>query len=278
MRTQFKTPTEYANFILNLAIHTKPEGKERPLHFKNVMRENRGFINSLSPYGPTKDGLERRNPLIVALGDSVTAGHFEFNGDMNAFFQRLEVKGILEDEIIEITDVKESYLEKFRDMLIETYEQTAVNAINAGIAGDTIYGMQKRLMRDVISHHPDLVLVNGSLNWGIECGSSKDYEKALKEVVEELKAKTMADIVLMTPNMNIPQTASNPYSTLSERVEIIRDLAKTEQVCLADVYQIWELYQNEGFPISELLANGVNHPSVTGHEVSAIVLMKLIKE
>lgn len=41
------------------------------------MKTNQGSIASLSCYGLDADGLEYRNPVIVALGNSVTAGHFE---------------------------------------------------------------------------------------------------------------------------------------------------------------------------------------------------------
>jgi pantothenate kinase len=39
------------------------------------MQKNIGVVNDIHPDGNTDDGLERKNPLIVALGDSVTAGH-----------------------------------------------------------------------------------------------------------------------------------------------------------------------------------------------------------
>ena len=40
------------------------------------MKENTGMTGGL--FGLTdEEGLERKNPVIAALGDSVTAGHFE---------------------------------------------------------------------------------------------------------------------------------------------------------------------------------------------------------
>lgn len=278
MKSQFKTPAKYADILKKIADQTKAIGERKPLHFRKVMKENRSFINSLSPYGLTNDGLERKNPLIVALGDSVTAGHFEFNGDMKEFFLKSDKEKIKEEDIIEIIDVRESYLEKFRTMLIEKYEQTAVNTINSGIAGDTMYGMQKRLNRDVICYQPDLVLINGSLNWGTECGDSNAYAKVLKEVIESVKQNTESDIILMTPNMELPGLFPNPKSTLSERVQIIRELAEAENVCLADIYKIWEEYYAQGYPINELLANSFNHPSSIGHEICATTLMEFMKE
>ena len=277
MRTLFTTPEKYAQEALRIARETKATGNERPLRFQKVMKENRGAISIFSPYGEAEDGLERKNPVIVALGDSVTAGHFEFNGNPEELFAKVDAGELGENDVVEITDARECYLEKFRTMLIDRYEQTSVSTINAGIAGDTMYGMARRVYRDVIRYQPDLVLINGSLNWGEECGDSEDYRKVLTQVVKVIKAETKADIVLMTPNMDQPGPFGNPKSSLDERVEIIRELAQNEHVCLADTYKVWKAYEKEGFPVKELLANGMNHPSITGHEMYAIVLMQLFE-
>ena len=88
MKTQFITPKEYAKAALELVNRTDAVGVTRPNHFKKVMRENRGSINAFSCFGPSDDGLERKNPVIVALGDSVTAGHFEFYSDPAELFAK----------------------------------------------------------------------------------------------------------------------------------------------------------------------------------------------
>ena len=46
------------------------------------------------------------------------------------------------------------------------------------------------MYRDVIRYQPDLVLINGSLNWGEECKDSEDYRKVLTQVVKVIKAET----------------------------------------------------------------------------------------
>jgi len=277
MRTMFVTPKEYEEAVYKIEADTVAVGSKRPEKFIKTMRENRGSLAIFSPYGPMADGLERKNPVIVALGDSVTAGHFEFNGNPEEIFPRVMAGLLEEDDVIEITDARECYLEKFRFHLIDYFEQTSVSTINAGIAGDTMYGMQKRLYRDVIRCQPDLVIINGSLNWPEECGDTKAYEQVLREVVAAVKAETKSDIVLMTPNMELPGPFFNPLSTLDERVEVIRRIAEEEEVCLADPYLVWKAYEKAGYPVKELLANGGNHPSIAGHELFARVLMQLIK-
>ena len=273
----YRTKPEYAEAFLRIVDETDTCGDARPEHFIKVMKENQGSIYAFSPYGIPDDGLERRNPVIVALGDSVTAGHFEPRGNLDEIFAIIDSGGMPDFSAGEVADARECYLEKFRSLLIDHFEQTSVSTINAGIAGDTMEGMEKRVYRDVVRHQPDLVIINGSLNWGEENGDSDAYEAVLRRVLAVIQNETKADIILMTPNMEkMPDALKNPKSPLIERVHIIRELAKEKNCCLADAYLAWEKYEEAGYPAVELLANRGNHPSVTGHEGFAKVLMKLI--
>jgi len=279
MKTAYRTNPELAEAFLQIVDETDSCGDIRPLSFIKAMKENQGSLSMYSPYGMTDDGLERKNPVIVALGDSVTAGHFEPCGDLDEIIATIEAGGMPDMSKGEVVDARECYLEKFRALLIDHFEITSVSTINCGIAGDNMYGMEKRVYRDVIRYQPDLVIINGSLNWGSEHGDSKDYEEVLRRVVSIIQHETKADIILMTPNMEkMPEMLKNPKSPLIERVEIIRRLAKEKQVCLADAYLTWEKFEEAGYPATELLANRGNHPSITGHEGFAKTLMKLITE
>lgn len=278
MKTTFITPRESAEAFLKIVRETDTCGTRRPRRFRRTMRENRGMVQALSPFQAPEDGLERKNPVVVALGDSVTAGHFEFAGDPAEMFAKAGAGQLQEGDVIDVTDARECYLEKFRWKLIDYYEQTSVSVVNCGIAGDTILGMEKRLERDVIRYQPDLVILNGSLNWDGELGTATDYRRILGSVVDRILAGTEADVILLTPNMEVPSPYTGQVSTLEERVEAIRQIAEEKQVCLGDTYLAWKRYEAAGYPVGDLLANGVNHPSAVGHEAYAEVLMKLIRE
>ena len=294
MRTTFRIRQPYADIFLDCANQAICNRPVRPTRFIEKMKTNQGSIGMITGYGMDEQGLERKNPVIVALGDSVTAGHFESLLPSDPIkLQELIAQAMAAKQntansdqpvrsmAIEITDTRESYVEKFRQMLIDQYELTSVSAINAGIAGDNLIQMVARSDRDVIRYQPDLVIINGSLNWDVNMGTTEFYKELLAGLVRKIKAETEADIILLTPNGDLPNTAFNPDApapTTSERARAIREVSVEEQVCLADVYAVWETARNAGCPWEELLSNRSNHPSVEGHEVYAITLMKLFDE
>lgn len=286
MKTTFRMKQPYADIFLKCAEEFKLKTPVKPERFMKKMKMNRGCIGAISGFDVDKDGLERKNPIIVALGDSVTAGHFESLLSMIDPVKLQEAFGETRSKqraeggnmAIEITDARECYLEKFRMKLIDKYEQTSVSTINAGIAGDNLVQMYARADRDIIRYQPDLVIINGSLNWDEQLGNENEYKELLKKLVQKIKGNTDADIVLLTPNGDLPnQLFSGKEPTTNKRVAVIRELAMEEQVCLVDVYAIWEEAKQKGCPWEEILANGINHPGVEGHEAYAIALMKLFE-
>ena len=152
-----------------------------------LMRENQGAAGGITGMGLDEDGLERKNPVIVALGDSVTAGHFEsllptdpeVIQKLLALMQdpspeRMAEVGPID---IEVTDARESYIEKFRYMLIDKYEKTSVSVINAGIAGDTLPSMVKRAYRDLSLIHISEPTRLGMISYAVFCLKKKKIEK-----------------------------------------------------------------------------------------------------
>ena len=290
MRTTFHARQPYAELFLRLAREFHNESPARPTRFMKMMETNQGSIAGITGGSLDEDGLERKNPVIVGLGDSVTAGHFEslitmtpqeLMDAMKKLMANPQAAGERPKMDVEITDARESYLEKFRLRLIDKYERTSVSTINAGIAGDHLIQMAKRLDRDVIRYQPDLVLINGSLNWDSSMGTAGEYKEILRQMTRRIKTETDADLILLTPNGDLPNRIffgdAAPQPTTPERVEKIRELAAEENVCLADVYAVWELARENKCPWEELLANKVNHPGIEGHEVYAEVLMKLFE-
>lgn len=275
LKTVYEMSDETKEAFIRFAKERSRYNDVIPQQFIKKMKTNTGSISDLTTFGKDENGLERKNPLIVALGDSVTAGHFEWNLSSNEKMRLFQEGNIDFSKPLEVHDAREAYHEKFRKKLIDLFELTSVSVINAGIAGDTIYGMAARLERDVLRYDPDLVLINGSLNWPEESGSIANFEQILQDMVQKVKIHTDSDIILMTPNLALPNPLSSGNSMLVERVKMIRQVAMLEQVCLVDTYAVWEEFVNQGYNLKEMFANGINHPTPAGHEVYAIELMKL---
>lgn len=292
MKTVARTNEKYEQIFLQMTREYQlPAGAPRPRHFIEVMRRNKG---GMIPWDKAAN-MPYRNPLVVALGDSVTAGHFEWteNGKKTmeaAAYMGTQPAGAVmpafdpttidaDQPAVEITDVRACYVERFRAKLIDLFEETSLTILNSGIAGDTLLGMRDRLKRDVLCHMPDLVTINGSLNWNVQDGDADVYGKILTDVVRRIRQDTDADIILMTPNATSPGlfNGGKPDESLPLRAEAIRKVAIEERTSLCDTYAIWQQYIQAGYPVEELLANGINHPTVTGHEAYAMMLMKLFE-
>ncbi|HBF38533.1 MAG TPA: hypothetical protein DDW50_14600, partial [Firmicutes bacterium] len=74
MRSQVLTPADVAEKALAIVRSTKRYNDVLPLQFIEKMKHHHGTSKELDEYG-----IYRKNPLIVAFGDSVTAGWFEGN-------------------------------------------------------------------------------------------------------------------------------------------------------------------------------------------------------
>ena len=266
------------DLFLELSLDARFVSPKRPERFIHTMKHNTGNIALFLPWG-YENGLERHNPIISFLGDSVTAGHFHFvlsPEEIHANYLLLLDKDFEHANLnVEYTNVLMSYPDKFRQKLVEYFKHTSVNVLNAGIAGDSLKGMAARLERDVLQHKPDLIIINGSLNWNDSLGTTAEYDEILNNVIKKIKNTLDSDIILLTPN-GISQ-GHDARKQLEERVNCIRNAAKQHDLCLADVYAVWEAYENAGYSWEPLLCNGMNHPAEIGHEVYANVLMNLIK-
>lgn len=273
MRTQIELDETYGARLLELA-RSLPRPVCYPERFVQKARTHLGCINGLTPFlSPEEDGLERKNLMVAVLGDSITAGHFEALKTLTAGSRLDSYEDLLDYYFIDIDSV---YHEQLRRMLWEEYPLTPISFLNMGIAGDTIEGMEARLMRDVIRYAPDLVILNGSMNFSRNHGDTGDYESHLRTVAKRILSETEAELILVTPNMAVREEKD---LLLGERAEVIRALAKEKQILLADAYRVWELLDE--FPkldIADCMANRLNHPTRLGHTVFAVTIMNLLRD
>jgi len=179
---------------------------------------------------------------IVFLGDSVTCG-----GDAS----RPEY----------------AFPALFVTRLSERFPQAQVTGVNAGIGGtNSDLGLQ-RLDKDVIAHHPDLVVIEFINDFGFP------REKILenyRQLVTRLRAGG-AEVVILTPHFIWPEWMGGYQAALAALLEA----AAANKVAVAHGSARWAALKAQGIPYQTMLVNCINHPDDRGHALFVDALMEL---
>ncbi|MCA9179671.1 MAG: family 10 glycosylhydrolase [Planctomycetales bacterium] len=176
-----------------------------------------------------------------------------------------------------------------------------VRVINSGVGGNHTGHARERFERDVLAHHPEIVIIQFGINdaavdvWKTPPADQprvalNDYKENLRHFVKELR-KSDAQVVLMTPNPlrwtpkmremygkppYLPQEENGFNVLLEEYAEAARAIAKAERVPLLDVARAFDSYgEGEGQSVGDLLLDGI-HPNAQGHRLIAGALIELI--
>lgn len=205
--------------------------------------------------------------LVVAFGDSITQGQMEHGRFApDAVYHRV-----------------------FQQYLQEQFPLTTFSIINAGVSGGTATQALDRLGRDVVSHHPDLVIVGFGANDCLGGAQGLDaFATALEKIIRTVREQTLADLVLMTPpfmanrqndrihavHADIADQIINAQvnGNLADYVQRIRQLAAEMDVPMADVNKAWDDRFIDGDDTTSHLCNGLNHPDECGQRLLADVV------
>lgn len=215
------------------------------------------------------EGLNALGPVnIVFLGDSVTHGCFE--------------DGVFDFDAV--------YHARLRRMLQDESPFMPINVINAGIGGITAKASLSRLERDVLCHHPELVVVCFGLN--DVGGPLEEYTAALDAIFAALKERDIP-VIFMTPNM-LNTYVDEPCTTpafldfaratcrwqtggrMDQYMDAARACARAHDVCICDCYALWKAMAENGTDTTKLLVNRLNHPTREMHALFAEELYKVI--
>ena len=220
---------------------------------------------------------------IVFLGDSVTQGCFEcYMTGPNS----LET----------VFDYPSAYSTRIREMFSILYPNVQVNIIDSGISGDGTMGGIARLDRDVLSYHPDLVVVSYGLNDAAIGGLDglDGYGQRLEEMFRRI-TEMGAECIFLTENMMNTKTSCHLKDSLfihlaeqfakvendgvlAAYFERAKEVAKANGVKVCDCYAKWKKMQAGGVDTTELLANKLNHPIRPLHYLFAFSLMETMFE
>lgn len=212
-------------------------------------------------------GLLEHGPItIAAFGDSVTHGAFRAGEiDFDHVYHRILAQKIA---------------------AVRAY--VPVNVINAGIGGLTAKQSLGRMGKQVLAHHPDLVIVAFGLN--DVNGTLDDYVDSLRTIFTKCK-ESEVDTVFLTPNMlntyvsedTAEKDAHYAHITAEYQnngrmdafIDAARTLATDMGVKIADAYACWKK-RAETEDTTLLLANRINHPTREMHHLFADLLFAQI--
>ena len=156
-------------------------------------------------------------------------------------------------------------------MIKERFPFAVTNVIVTAIGGETSIDGEARFERDALSHRPDIVTIDYSLNdrrIGFE-----DAEKAWCSMIEKaLKGGTK--VILCTPTWDNSYYEQNEgWDALVRHAEQVRMLADRYNIGLADSFKAFKKHISEPSDLAKYLSH-VNHPTEAGHVLVAEEIAK----
>ena len=143
-----------------------------------------------------------------------------------------------------------------------------IRIINSGVSGDTTHDARYRFDRDVIQHHPDLTIIQFGVNDQVirqdigmkePCVSLTQYVYNILFFIQRTR-RLGSEIILVTPGMIrwkdhfidkfflTPYDIHDPFGmnrNLILYVEKIREIAKSEDLPLVDIYEEEKKYDEK---------------------------------
>ncbi len=188
----------------------------------------------------------------------------------------------------------------YSQRLAETLPGHGISAwvINSGVGGSTTQSARQRFDRDVLAHHPDIVIIMlGANDSAIDVWknppatesrvSRQEYAENLSYFSKTLKTQG-AKVVLMTPTPfrwtpklkqlygKPPYDADDPNgfsAPLAEYCEIVRKIAHEQNATLIDLFRAFQNYGRvNGQSVDDLLLDGM-HPNDEGHRLITELLV-----
>lgn len=186
---------------------------------------------------------QNREFRIVCHGHSVPAGYF----------------------VTPKVDTFNAYPHLLHQALKQEFPKAVINVVVTAIGGENSVQGERRFVEDVMSLKPRVVIIDYALN---DRGIPIDRCKAAWQSMISTALKANAKVILMTPTPDTKANMLDPNDPLTQRATMIRDLAKQNQVSLADSYAAFSDLLKNGTSLDSYMSQ-FNHPNRKGHEVVA---------
>jgi len=203
---------------------------------------------------PLLDEMARRWPEnrtinVVCHGHSVPSGYFA----------------------TPFVDSFSSYPHLLHRMIKERFPFAVVNVIVTAIGGENSVQGEARFETDVLSHRPDVLTLDYSLNdrnVGLEA-AAEAWEKMICRAQEQ-----GVKVILCTPTWdNTYYNQDERWTQLLQHTRQVRELAERHGVGLADSFGAFERHISREDDLPKYLSH-MNHPTKAGHLLVAEEIAK----
>jgi isoamyl acetate esterase len=193
----------------------------------------------------------------------------------------------LGDSITEAGVSPKGYVTAIKNALAEKHKDLNIEVIGAGISGNKVPDLQRRLEKDVLMKKPSVVVIYIGINdvWHGENdpakGTTKDkYEAGLTEIIGKIK-NAGARVVICTPTVigEKKAGANKLDSRLDEYAEISRKVAKDTKSQLCDLRKTFQDYltrNNSEDKEQGILTSDRVHLSGAGNKLVAETILSTI--
>jgi lysophospholipase L1-like esterase len=221
--------------------------------------------------------------VVTALG----FGLVSVRGDDTIELKKGDRIVFLGDSITQAGVGPKGYVTLIKNALAEKQKDLALEVIGAGISGNKVPDLQKRLDKDVLQKKPALVVIYIGINdvWHGENdpkkGTPKDkFQDGLKDIITKIKAGG-ANVLLCTPTVIGEKTAgaNKLDGLLDEYSDISRKVAKEMKVPLCDLRQAFLDYLKANNPDNKeknVLTSDRVHLNDAGNRLVAATILKAL--
>lgn len=177
----------------------------------------------------------------------------------------------------ESTLPEHTYYARFVAALQQAVPGANITCINKALGGEESRGGVKRLEKAFSGLEPDLISISYGMNdqnKGDETPhfvEPEEYEQNIRSIIAALKERTGADILLITPCKPNPKWHWTS-GDMDIYAQCMRDVAKEQNLLLADATVLWQQELDNGKAPESLLHNNINHPNDYGHSIYAKAL------
>ena len=167
--------------------------------------------------------MNYRAAFVAVVGLTLILGQHVLGQEMIAENSRIVFLG---DSITQAGVRPNGYVTIVKREIAKTHPDLNIEIIGAGISGNKVPDLQRRLEKDVLKKKPTLVFIYIGINdvWHSQSGrgtSKEDFETGLRDIIKRIN-EAGSKVILCTPSMIGEKTdGSNPLDSMLEEYSAI---------------------------------------------------------